>query len=95
MSKWIKGTQLSDESVGRQVKLTQDNQKLYFDSKKSVKEVAIGSGDFVRIKKPVHVKKGFPKFSPPIRVTDVRGNSVKLINGQWWNKSLSEKFCLQ
>lgn len=91
MSKWIKGTQLSDESVGWQVKLTQDKQKLYFDSKKSVKEVEIGSGDFVRIKKPVHVKKGFPKFSPPIRVTDVRGNSVKLINGQWWNKSLLVK----
>lgn len=81
MSKWIKGTQWSDENVRKQVELTQVKQKLYFDSRKCVKNVGINVGDCVRIKKPVHVEKGSSKFSPPIRVTEVKGNTVRLTNG--------------
>lgn len=86
MNKWVKSGRWSDACVRRCMCLTQEKQKLYFDSKKNVKEFELIFGDFVRVKKPVHVKKGGPKFGSPIKVVEVRRDSVKLVNDQWWNK---------
>ncbi|XP_078533910.1 gypsy retrotransposon integrase-like protein 1 [Lissotriton helveticus] len=47
----------------------------------------IHPGDWVRIKNPVIVKKGFSKFLESQQVVDVRKNAVKLSNGNWWSTS--------
>lgn len=93
MSRWVKGEVWSDAVIRKKVEVVQSKQKSHFDSSKRVKDVCILVGEFVRVKKPVHVRKGSSKFGPPAKVVEVKGNSVKLDSGQWWNKCLVSKCC--
>lgn len=41
----------------------------------------------MRIKVPVHCKKGNLTFTEPLVVDRVRGNAVRVNNKHWWNVS--------
>lgn len=44
-------------------------------------------GVWVHVKEPLLLQKGKPKFRDPARIVIIRGQAMKLDNGQWWNIS--------
>lgn len=74
---------LRDTVHAKQVKA-----KEYTDRRRSAQASTFKVGDFVRIKKPVLVRKGARKFTAPIQITAQKGPATFLLSdGKVWNAS--------
>lgn len=66
----------------------QRKMKVYLDTKRKAKTPGLKEGDFVRVRKPVHVKKGKSKFSNPMQIVRRKGtHSFELSDGRTWDVS--------
>lgn len=62
--------------------------KEYTDKRRSAQAPTFKVGDFVRIKKPVLIKKGAHKFTAPLQITAQKGPATFLLSdGKVWNAS--------
>lgn len=73
--------------------------KTYTDAKRHAKAPKLHPGSLVRVRNPLHVKKGKFKFSEPLKVTQQKGpHSYTLTDGKTWDAShlsvLPETFTL-
>lgn len=58
-----------DAAVSQKVSLSQKKMKTYTDHRRRACTPEFKSGDWVCIKIPVHVPKGHPRFSKPLKIT--------------------------
>ncbi|KAJ1111086.1 hypothetical protein NDU88_008424 [Pleurodeles waltl] len=75
-----------DDVVRRNAERSQKLQKQYFDTRKRVSQQQIEVGD-VRIKAPVHIRKGVTKYYEPKVVDNICENAIRVGKKSWWNKS--------
>lgn len=74
--------------VRQKVEAYQTKYKKRFDEKKNVKETKICVGDWVKVKKPGFVSKGYSRYSEPIQITQKVSNyTFKTSDGRTWNVS--------
>ncbi|KAL2085986.1 hypothetical protein ACEWY4_019306 [Coilia grayii] len=70
------------------VRAKQVKVKEYTDRRRSAQASTFKVGDFVRIKKPVLIRKGAHKFTPPFQITALKGPATFLLSdGKVWNAS--------
>ncbi|XP_041360993.1 uncharacterized protein K02A2.6-like [Gigantopelta aegis] len=87
----IKGVTLypnpsTSTEVENRVAAKQAKSKAYADKRKGTKARFFKPGDYVRIRKPWHVKKGESKFTAPIKiVSQISPFTYKMENGSNWN----------
>jgi len=66
----------------------QRKMKAYLDTTRKAKTPGLKEGDFVRVRKPVHVRKGKSKFSNPMQIVRKKGkHSFELSDGRTWDMS--------
>ncbi|KAF3850145.1 hypothetical protein F7725_019864 [Dissostichus mawsoni] len=81
-------TDTQDQELRDRVEKKQWHMKTYSDAKRNAKIPKIHPGSLVRVRNPLHVKKGKPKFSEPLKVTKQKGpHSYTLDNGKTWDAS--------
>ncbi|KAF3860739.1 hypothetical protein F7725_000994 [Dissostichus mawsoni] len=81
-------TDTQDQELRDRVEEKQWHMKTYTDAKIKAKIPKIHPGSLVRVRNPLHVKKGKPKFSEPLKVTQQKGpHSYTLENGKTWDAS--------
>ncbi|XP_034065890.1 uncharacterized protein LOC117542374 [Gymnodraco acuticeps] len=66
-------TDTQDQELRDRVEKKQWHMKTYTDAKRNAKIPKIHPGSLVRVRNPLHVKKGKPKFSEPLKVTQQKG----------------------
>lgn len=77
-----------EEDVRNRVSSSQAHMKQYCDTRRGARTPSFKEGDRVRVRKPGHVKKGHPRFSPPIRINKQVGPSTyTLEDGKTWHAS--------
>ncbi len=92
-------TAVRDHELRDRVKKKQLHMKTYMDAKRHAKAPKLHPGNLVRVRNPVHVKKGRSKFSEPHKVIQQKGpHSYTLTDGKTWDAShlsmLPETFTL-
>lgn len=79
---------VQDADVRSRVSLRQSRMKQYCDAKRGARTPSFREGDSVRVRKPVHVPKGHPKFSTPIKIKRQVGESTYILDdGKTWHAS--------
>ncbi|KAF7646635.1 hypothetical protein LDENG_00184420, partial [Lucifuga dentata] len=74
--------------VRHRVALRQSHMKKYYDSRRGACTPSFKEGDRVRVRKPVHVPKGHPKFSAPIVIKKQVGPTTYILDdGKTWHAS--------
>lgn len=77
-----------DDQVRSRVSLRQSHMKQYCDARQGARTPSFKEGDSVRVCKPVHVPKGHPKFSTPIKIKkQVAPSTYILEDGKTWHAS--------
>ena len=77
-----------DKQLRDRVQKKQLQMKTYADNRRHAKTPNLKPGSLVRVRNPLHVKKGHSKFSEPLSVTKQRGpHSYTLSDGKTWDAS--------
>ena len=77
----------------QRVQRKQAESKEYFDKRKGVEQREFQIGDWVRIKKPGIVQKGFSKFTEPIQISrKIAPNTYETSDGKQWNVERLAKY---
>jgi len=83
-----------DPDVRQKVSLSQKKMKVYTDLTRRACTPEFKSGDWVRIKIPVHVPKGHPRFSKPLKIVHQLGPcTYQLSDGKNWHASHLSPAC--
>lgn len=76
------------ERAKQEVMKHQAKMKRYTDAKRGARVPSFQIGDRVRIRNPLHVPKGHPRFTSPATVKRIKGNHTFLLSdGKNWNAS--------
>ncbi|KAJ1214087.1 hypothetical protein NDU88_001714 [Pleurodeles waltl] len=76
---------VNHEQIRKRIKTYQQQYVSRHNSKITRKQKIHEKGEWVRVMVGGATKKGESKLSEPKRVLDVKGNCVKLSDGNWWN----------
>ncbi|KAL7846430.1 hypothetical protein SRHO_G00214100 [Serrasalmus rhombeus] len=77
-----------NEELQKRVQEQQQKMKTYTDSKRHAQTPRFKEGDFVRVRKPTHVKKGKSRFTEPLQIARKSGmHSYQLTDGCVWDAS--------
>uniref|UniRef100_A0A8C6V5S1 Gypsy retrotransposon integrase-like protein 1 n=1 Tax=Neogobius melanostomus TaxID=47308 RepID=A0A8C6V5S1_9GOBI len=79
-------TSAVDDNARKTVRKRQNKMQRYTDAKRGAREPSFRPGERVRVRKPQHVPKAHPRFTPPETVErNVGTHSFLLSDGKVWN----------